>query len=152
MKSFLISAFICLASTAAFTQGGNLKTIVNNYTAFQNGDYPAIAETFAKECNFSHSGDQTIVPFAGSWKGQDAVIPFLDLFTSAMVITVFEPSNFRQEGDRVVTSVHLEGRGPNTDIEFRSDFEYVWSFDEEGNVTQLEIVGPMEAIETALKH
>lgn len=50
-----------------------------------------------------------------------------------------EPSDFRVNGDRVRLRQHVWARGAGSGIELEVDFWAVWTFDEDGLVTRIEV-------------
>ncbi len=50
-----------------------------------------------------------------------------------------EPREFRVNGDKVLVRQHTWTRGAGSGIELESDFWAVWTFDENGLVTRIEV-------------
>ena len=50
-----------------------------------------------------------------------------------------EPREFRVNGDKILVRQHTWSRGAGSGIELEADFWAVWTFDEDGLVTRIEV-------------
>lgn len=79
----------------------NLRTVRGVYTAFGNGDIPAMLTLLADDIEWEHPGPSQI-PWAGSFRGHDGVVSFFTAIMENADFLGFEPQTFLSDGDRVV--------------------------------------------------
>ena len=151
MKSYLIFLSLLLSAVVATAQSANVQTVMGNYAAFGKGDVPAILSTLAPNCTWYHAGNPAIVPFAGSFTGpQEIGSKFFAMIPTAVQITTFEPSLQSEEGNVVVTSVHIKGKGVATGKEYENTVEMRWTFDAAGKVVDYKNIFDPAGLEGAL--
>lgn len=149
MKTFSFSTI--MAATAAPVQTSNVQTAVDNYSRFGQGDIPGILSTFAENAVWIHAGNASLVPFAGTFNGVDGIARFFEAVAKSVRITVFQPSNFREEGNRVVNDIHIEGTVLSTGKNYSNDAMFTWTFDQNGKAMRWEASGDMSKLEAAFQ-
>lgn len=153
MKTFRIFSMLVafVAASQLSAQSANIKTVQMNYAAFGQGNIPAILATLTDDCTWTHPGNPAIVPFAGTFRGKaDIGNKFFAMIPTAVEITVFEPRDFREEGNTVITPVYIKGKGLATGKEYDNLVEMRWTFDAAGKVTAYQAIVDPSALEMAL--
>ncbi|MDX1910203.1 MAG: nuclear transport factor 2 family protein [Saprospiraceae bacterium] len=146
---FMLLALVC---SAAFiqAQSANVKTAMDGYAKFGAGDIPGILASLSPDIVWIHAGDPAIVPFAGTFKGQVEVGRFFESVGNSIEVSVFAPSNFREEGNKVINDVHIEGVARSTGKKYSDDLVMTWTFDTQGKAVRWEATGTMTGITSAL--
>lgn len=140
-----------LAMVALQAQSSNVQTVMNNYAAFSKGDIPAIISTLAPDCSWYHVGNPSIVPFAGTFKGPEAIAAkFFTVIPTVLEVTAFEPAIVEEKGNVVVASVRIEGKSIATGKTFGATSEMRWTFDNAGKVVKYENTFDPAGLEAAL--
>jgi ketosteroid isomerase-like protein len=151
MKSILLSLSLLLLSAFAQAQSANLKTVMDGYAKFGAGDIPGIIASLAPDVVWSHDGDPAIIPFAGMFKGQAEVGRFFEAVAKSVQVKVFNPTNFREEGNRVINDCHIEGIVIATGKTYADDVVMTWTFGPDGKVIAWSATGTMAGLTAALK-
>jgi hypothetical protein len=121
-----------------------IESLERGFEAYSRGDFDAAVENMHPEIELFPAGRQPMIRGVGAiraWMEPDA-------FESQVV----EPLEFRFAGDKVLVRHHSKIRGAGSGIE--ADFVNwtVWTFNEAGVMTRLEIYLPnqeAEALEAA---
>ena len=79
----------------------NLRVAQGIYSAFGNGDIPAMLTLLADDIEWEHPGPAEI-PWAGSFHGHDGVVSFFTAIMENADFVGFEPQTFVADGDRVL--------------------------------------------------
>ena len=108
----------------------NVETIRRTYEAFSRGDF----DTARK---FSHPEAVLVPPGGQSPLRGAAVRAWME--PDAIAEQRSEPREFRVSGDKVLVNQHTWSRGAGSGIELEADFWAVWTFDENGLVTRIEV-------------
>lgn len=149
MKALVISLALVLSAAYASAQSANMKTVMDNYARFGQGDIPGILATLADNVSWTHPGDPHVIAYAGTFDGPAGVGQFFEKVGGTTQITVFQPSNFRENGNTVSNDVHIEGKIIATGKTYTSDVVMNWSFADNGMVIRWEAVGDVSSLETA---
>lgn len=136
----------------SLTTSGNTSytdIVIDLFNRFGQGDVPGIMERIAENAVWDQGGNPAIIPYSGKYEGKAAVMKFFGDVASSIQITVFEPSNFREEGNTVYNDVHLAG----TVLANGNHADYVlhmtWTFDANGNVAYHQAAGDFSGVEAA---
>lgn len=151
MKAFVIALTLVLSAAYAQAQSANMKTVMDNYARFGQGDIPGIIATLAENVSWIHPGDPRVIAYAGTYDGPAGVGQFFEKVGGSTQITVFQPSNFRENGNTVSNDVHIEGKIIATGKTYVSDVVMNWSFADNGMVTRWEAVGNVDSLEAAFR-
>lgn len=149
MKSTLLSLSLLLFAVFASAQSANMKTAMDGYAKFGAGDIPGIIASLAPDVVWSHDGDPAIIPFAGTFKGQAEVGRFFEAVGKSVQIAVFNPTNFREEGNRVINDCHIEGIVVATGKTYADDVVMTWTFGPDGKAIAWSAKGTMAGITAA---
>ena len=121
----------------------NVDTIRRAYEAFSRGDFDTARKVTHPEAVLVRPGSQS--PLSGAafraWMEPDAIAE-----------QRVEGREFRVNGDKVLVRQHVWSRGAGSGIEVEADFWAVWTFDEGGLVTRIEVFSihqEEEALEAA---
>jgi ketosteroid isomerase-like protein len=149
-NTFFLLALLATA-TALNGQSARLQTVQANYQRFGQGDIPGILATLSDNATWTHPGNHAVVPFAGTFTGREAIgRDFFQVVNAAVLITLFQPGNFREQGNQVINDVHIEGKALNTGQPYATDVVFYWTFNDAGQVTSWEAKGDVSTLEQAL--
>ena len=105
--------------------GTNTEVLREGYAAFARQDIPAVLGMFDPGIDWTTPDS---VPIGGHFVGHDGVVGFfmsLGENYSALEVT---PSEFIEQGDRVVALGALKGTGAKSGTSFDIPFSHVWTF------------------------
>ena len=105
----------------------NLTIAQGIYTAFGQGDIPAILNVFADDVEL-HEPPGGEPPFTGVYRGRDGAGRFFQEMVGAVDVLMLEPQEFVAQGDTVVVLGHYRFRAKATDITYDTDWAMVWWF------------------------
>ncbi len=105
----------------------NLKIAQGIYTAFGQGNIPAILNVLTDDVEF-HEPPGGEAPFKGIYYGRDGAAKFFQEMVAAVDILMLEPQEFVAQGDTVVVLGHYRFRAKATGITYDTDWAMVWWF------------------------
>jgi ketosteroid isomerase-like protein len=115
----------------------NLTIAQGIYTAFSQGDIPAILNVLADDVEF-HEPPGGEPPFTGTYHGRDGAGTFFQQMAAAVDVLMLEPQEFVAQGDTVVVLGHYRFRAKATGITYDTDWAMVWWF-RSGKVVKFQI-------------
>lgn len=115
----------------------NLKTAQGIYTAFGQGDIPAILNVFADDVEL-HEPPGGEPPFTGTYHGRDGAGRFFQEMVGAVDVLMLEPHEFVAQGDTVVVLGRYRFRPKTTSIAYDTDWAMVWWF-RSGQIVKFQI-------------
>lgn len=127
----------------------NLQTVQQIYACFAQGDVPGILANLSDDAIFFNGADPKISPFGGTFKGKPEIVRFFTALGTTTQTTHFEPSNFREEGNKVINSVRHDGVVTSTGQPFSVQAEFSWEFNEAGQATDWKGTGDFSSINMA---
>lgn len=130
-----------LLMTATAVQTSNLETTQAIYACFGQGDIPGIISKLRDDVEWVHYANPPIVPFGGTRNGHYGALDFFQAVGQNIQISVFEPSNFRVEGNRVINDIYYEATVIATGEQYSSDETFHWTFDGDGKAVRWECTG-----------
>ena len=145
----LICIFFGLNSLTA--QSANVKTAMDGYAKFGAGDIAGIIASLDPNVVWVHTGDPALIPFAGTFRGQAEVGLFFEAVGKSVQITVFNPTNFREEGNTVINDIHIEGIVTATGKSYIDKGRMKWTFGPDGKAVRWEVVGDVPGLTAASK-
>jgi hypothetical protein len=149
-KQVVIALLACfLAAPFLQAQSANMKVALDGYAKFGSGDIPGIITSLSPNIVWKHAGDPAVVPFAGIFKGHAEVGRFFESVGKSIQITVFNPTNFREEGNKVINDTHIEGMVISTGKKYADDLTMTWTFGPDGKPIGWEAAGTMSGIMAA---
>lgn len=128
----------------------NLNTVQHIYACFGQGDIPGILATLADQVSFFNAADPAVAPFGGTFKGKDGVTQFFVALGTSTETTHFAPSNFREEGNKVINDVIHDGIARSTNKPFSVLATFAWTFDNNGKVVDWTSAGDFSSINAAM--
>lgn len=131
------------------TTVSNLQTVHDIYAAFGRGDIPFIMDAIADNAVWEHSGDPALLPFAGTFSGKAEILQFFQLLGGNANHTTFVPSNFREEGSKVINDIYLEGVTRTTGKPYTANSIFTWTFDDNGKISHWKNEGDTSSLEAA---
>lgn len=129
----------------------NLQTIQQIYACFGQGDIPGILAKLADNVTFFNGADPAIAPFGGTFRGKDEVIRFFGALGNTTQTTHFEPSNFREEGGKIVNDVVHKGTVLSTGKPFNVSALFTWTFNDAGQPVDWKGTGDFSSMNEAFK-
>ena len=105
----------------------NLMIAQGIYTAFGQGNIPAILDVFADDVEL-HEPPGGAPPFTGIYRGRDGAATFFQEMIGAVDVLMLEPQEFVAQGDTVVVLGHYRFRPKATGIPYDTDWAMVWWF------------------------
>ena len=115
----------------------NLKTVQGIYTAFGQGNIPAILNVLADDVEF-HQPPGGEPPFTGLYRGRDGAGNFFQSMVETVDVLAMEPQEFVAQGDTVVVLGHYRFRPKTTGIAYDTDWAMVWWF-RDGKINKFQI-------------
>ena len=151
MKQMIFSLLLLLGAFFANAQSANMKTVMDGYAKFGAGDIPGIIASLDPNIVWIHAGDKSLIPFAGTYNGAEGVGKFFETVGTTTQITVFSPTNFKEEGNMVWNDTHIEGAVIATGKPYSDDVVMKWTFGADGKVTGWEAIGEVAGLTAASK-
>ena len=151
MKTIPFSVLMATTAAPATSLSPNVKTVQKIYDCFGNGDVHGILSKLDNDVVWIHPGDPAILPFAGKRKGLAAVTGFFQQVGQNLQFNVFQPSNFRQDGNTVSNDLHQEATIISKNATYSLDAVFNWTFNAEGKVTRWEYSGDVSSLEAAFR-
>ena len=109
----------------------NVETIRAFYEVYNRGDFDALPKPLHPDIALIPAGDQSPI------KGAERVRAWME--PDAFESQVIEPLDLRVVGDKVLVRARTKIRGAGSGIEAEFLFWAVWTFDETGITTRVEI-------------
>jgi len=129
----------------------NLATVQQIYACFGQGDIPGIIARLADNVRFFNGADPAVAPFGGIFNGKDEVMRFFGALGSTTQTTHFEPTNFREEGNKVVNDVRHDGIVTGTGKPFSVRASFAWTFNDEGKAVDWAGTGDFSSMNAAFR-
>lgn len=102
--------------------GAAIAIVQQAYTAFGQGNVPAILDLLADEVDWEFVGSKNL-PYAGRRRNRDEVAAFFAAIPVADAIHVFEPREFIEAGEHVT----VLGWEQSTALDSKQDFASEWA-------------------------
>ncbi|MEK7254855.1 MAG: nuclear transport factor 2 family protein [Bacteroidota bacterium] len=150
MKTIAISVLLAAAAGTAVAQD-NLQTVQDIYARFGQGDIPGILEKLSPDAVWVHGADPAVVPYGGTYQGVAGAGEFFQKLGQNAQITSFTPSNFRVDGNKVMSDMAIEGKSLTTGKNWSENSVFVWEFDDSGKVARWEATGDFASMNAAFK-
>ena len=115
----------------------NLMIARGIYTAFGQGDIPAILNVFADDVEL-HEPPGGEPPFTGIYRGRDGAGKFFQEMVGAVDVLAMEPQEFVAQRDTVVVLGHYRFRAKATGITYDTDWAMVWWF-RDGKIVKFQV-------------
>ena len=129
MKIIPFSTLMVSTMEATTAQNTKIQTVQEIYGCFGRGDIPTLMGKLSENAVFESNGN---LPWSGRREGLANIGGFFQAIGSNAQVTVFQPSNFRIEGDRVVNDCRFGGVAIPTGKTFGYDLVMSWTFDSAG--------------------
>ncbi|MBK8704157.1 MAG: nuclear transport factor 2 family protein [Saprospiraceae bacterium] len=126
-----------------------LSTVQHIYSCFAQGDVPGILAQLADEVTFDNGADPKVTPYGGEFRGKDGVARFFTGLGTSTQTTYFEPSNFREEGRKVINDVRHDGLANATGKPFSVTVKFTWTFNDAGQVIGWKSTGDFTSLNDA---
>lgn len=127
----------------------NIDATLSAYSYFNMGDIASILAMVTDDCDWSHAGNTSIIPFAGNFKGKAGVGRFFENVGKFLAITKFEPVNFSADGNAVTCKINIEGSVLKTGKIYASTLEQTFWFDSNGMISKWAATGDVSSLEAA---
>ena len=117
----------------------NTQTVREIYTAFGQGDVPAILSRLGDDVVWDNSGVASRdCPWNGNFRGKANVPEFFAAVGENLdfEVGVFEPRTFVESGNTVAVVLRLESELRKNGKRLANDAVHIWTFDDQGLVTR----------------
>ena len=142
--------FALLLSFESFSQNSaNVLTVQNDFAAFGKGDIQTIVNSTSEEVVWTHFGNPSVVPFAGTYNGHEGVSRFFQQVGANSNFLLFEPQDFVESGNTVTARVNLKSVAIPTGREYSDSVTMVFTFNTVGKITNWEAKGNVGGLESA---
>lgn len=101
---------------------------------------------------FFNGANPKIVPFAGQYNGKDGAMQYFMALGSNVQTTHIQPSNFREEGNKVIHDVQQDGIVNATGKPFTSKMVFTWEFNDSGLAISWNASGDYSSLEAAFSN
>ena len=88
-------------------------------------------------------------PVGGTYHGKAGALEYFQRLGGTSETTAIAPSNFREDGGKLIHDVHQEGIVRKTGKTFSIDMLFTWSFNDAGKVTNWIASGDFTNLEAA---
>lgn len=105
----------------------NKQVAMRGYQLFANRDIDGLMALCAEDVDW-FGPESDIIPFAGSFQGQEGVGRFFSTMAHAQEYLAFEPQEFLADADKVVVLGHLKARLHSNGNTYESRFVHVITF------------------------
>jgi hypothetical protein len=128
---------------------GNLKIVQQAYADFARGNIPGLLGALAPDIEWREPPGGP-VPFAGVYRGREAVAEFFRALDETASVESFEPREFFAQGETVIVTGWYRFRVKATGRAYETDWVMVWRF-RGGQVEQFQIHKDSSTEREALK-
>jgi ketosteroid isomerase-like protein len=116
----------------------NIDTVLGVYRAFRERDRQAMIRVYDPQVEWNMEGYPTW-PGRQSYRGVDGIEEFFRDWLADFVGYESEALDPLDLGDRVVVTVHDQAQGKGSGVRIERYHAQVWSFNEGGRVTRIEV-------------
>lgn len=88
----------------------------------------AVVDLAAPDIEWWAAGPRDILPWAGSWRGPEAVSQWFEVLNGTLEYDTWEPYEYVSEGETVVELVRGAGRVRSNGRRYEGDIVRVWTF------------------------
>jgi uncharacterized protein len=88
----------------------------------------SLFDLLSDDAEWEVAGSPKVLPWAGTFRGRDAVRQWLETLDEHLDYDRFEPLEFFADGDTVIELVRAHGRAKGSGRPFESEIVRVWSF------------------------
>lgn len=127
----------------------NANIVREIYAAFNRKDIFALLSSLADKVEWVVPGQEDGIPFAGTYRGRDAVGQFFTLMSESIEYNLFEPREFVAQGDRVIALGHYQATARPSGNTFETDWAMAWTLNE-GKATHFQVFDDTAAVVAAL--
>lgn len=127
----------------------NTDAVLSAYAAFGKGDILSIINMVTDDCDWSHVGNASFIPFAGTFSGKAGVGRFFENVSKSIQITQFEPGNFRSTDQSVTCTVNIGGTVIVTGKTYTNMVTQTFWFDASGMIKKWATTGDVSGLEAA---
>ncbi|MBL7814285.1 MAG: nuclear transport factor 2 family protein [Saprospiraceae bacterium] len=128
----------------------NLSTVEHIYACFGQGDVPGILSKLSSDVSFFNAADPSVAPFGGTFKGKEGVAQFFTALGTTTQTTLFQTSNFVENGREVSNDVVHSGQVLANGQPFEVTAHFVWTFNEQGEVIDWTSSGDFSSLNAAM--
>lgn len=104
----------------------NVDVVQGTYEAVGRGDIPALLDLLTDDVEWTLQGP-SVIPFAGTRHGREAVAEFFSLVGETLEFLQFEPREFVAQGDKVVVLGYERNLIKPTGRTFEQEWAHVYT-------------------------
>ncbi len=112
----------------------NTRLVQEVYEKFRTGDTQPFLSAFAPDIEWQLPTMDS-VPFAGTWRGHDGVMQFLQTLGETQDVIEFQPEEYVAQDDEVIVLGHFRMHVKATGRVSESAWAHVWTLDA-GKITR----------------
>jgi ketosteroid isomerase-like protein len=128
----------------------NVAAVQRVFEAFGRGDVESFLGCLSDDVEWVLSAVEGVVPYAGTFRGRDGVLRFLQAIGGAVEFEAFEPREFLAEGDTVAVVGFERGRVRATGKTFDNPWVLVFRLSG-GKVTHFQSYEDTHAVAEAFR-
>jgi ketosteroid isomerase-like protein len=122
----------------------NVETVLEVYRAFRGRDRQSVLAVYDPDVEWNMDG-YPAWPGKQSYRGVDGIEEFFRDWLHDFDGYEAEALDVLDLGDRVLVTVHDRARGKGSGVPIERHHAQVWSFNEEGRVTRIEVFESRDA-------
>jgi uncharacterized protein len=105
----------------------NIQVVQRLFTAYAQGDMPAVLDTIADDVLWQEPGPADILSLAGTRRGRDQVADWFRALDEGEEILQFEPREFLADGEKVVVLGFERVRVRATGQTYENEWAFVFA-------------------------
>lgn len=105
----------------------NSQLVIELYTAFGQGNVPAILDLLDQDVDWYFVGRPDDIPFAGRRHGHDAMVDFFTTIDQTVTVIEFGPREIMAFDDKVLVLGHERVKVRATDRVFETDWAHLYT-------------------------
>jgi uncharacterized protein len=128
----------------------NTQTVQAGYELFGKGDIPNLLKLYTDDVEFVIPGASQAIPYAGIYRGKEAVATFFTKLHEAMEFERFEPVEFIAQGDKLVALGYAKGQVRATGHSEEEEWAHVFQL-RDGKVSRFQVYTDTAAVAQAFQ-
>ena len=110
------------------SEQGNVRTVVEAYTSFKNGDIESVLKVLTPDVEWITPGPPDLMPVAGKRRGREEVAQFFSTLSEQEDVLLFHPEEYIAQGDKVIALIKYRGRVKATGKPVEADLVHIFTF------------------------
>lgn len=106
----------------------SVEFVKQGFAALGEGDIKTLLDGFTEDVEIYNPGPKDIIPYAGTYRGQEEAVQYFKSLGEAQEFKRFEPREFIAQGDKVAVVGYEETNVRATGRSFELDWVIVFTF------------------------